>query len=53
MHKMAIPPGLLVRDELEARGMSQCRLAADMKRPLHVINEIVLGKKGNYSADCR
>ena len=43
---IAIPPGLLIKDELEARGMSQRRLAADMQRPLHVINEIVLGKRG-------
>ena len=43
---MAIPPGLLIKDELEARGMSQRRLAAEMKRPHRVINEIVLGKRG-------
>ena len=43
---IAIPPGLMIRDELEAVGMSQRRLAAEMKRPLHVINEIVLGKRG-------
>ena len=39
-----MPTGLMIRDELEARGMSQRRLASEMKRPLHVINEIVLGK---------
>lgn len=43
--KIAIPPGLMLKDELEARGMSQRRLAAEMKRPLHVINEIALGKR--------
>ena len=45
MPKIAIPPGLMLKDELEARGMSQRRLAAEMKRPLHVINEITLGKR--------
>ena len=41
----AIPPGLLIRDELEARGMSQRKLAATMKRPVNTINEIVSGRK--------
>ena len=41
----AIPPGLLIRDELAARGMSQRRLAATMKRPINTINEIVSGRK--------
>ena len=41
----AIPPGLLIRDELAARGMSQRKLAATMKRPINTINEIVSGRK--------
>ena len=41
----AIPPGLLIRDELAARGMSQRKLAATMKRPVNTINEIVSGRK--------
>lgn len=41
----AIPPGMLIRDELAARGMSQRQLAAAMKRPVNAINEIVLGRK--------
>ena len=42
---IAIPPGLLIRDELAARGMSQRKLAATMKRPVNTINEIVSGRK--------
>jgi HTH-type transcriptional regulator/antitoxin HigA len=41
----AIPPGLLIRDELAARGMSQRQLATAMKRPVNTINEIVMGRK--------
>lgn len=40
-----IPPGLLIRDELEARGMSQRKLAAAMRRPVNSVHEIILGKK--------
>ena len=42
---VAIPPGLTIRDELAARGMSQRQLASDMERPASVVNAIVLGKK--------
>ena len=42
---VAIPPGLLIRDELEARGMTQRRLAAAMGRPANTVNEIVAGRK--------
>ena len=41
----AIPPGLLIRDELAARGMSQRQLAAQLGRPASTINAIVLGRK--------
>ena len=40
-----IPPGLLIRDELEARGMSQRKLAAAMQRPVNAVHEIIVGKK--------
>ena len=40
-----IPPGMLIRDELAARRMSQRQLAVAMKRPVNAINEIVLGRK--------
>ena len=40
-----IPPGLFIRDELEARGMSQRGLAAAMQRPVNTIHEIIVGKK--------
>ncbi len=42
---VAIPPGLTIRDELAARGMSQRQLADDMERPASAVNAIVLGKK--------
>ncbi len=42
---IAIPPGLTIRDELAARGMSQRQLAVAMERPVSAVNAIVLGKK--------
>ncbi len=42
---VAIPPGLLIRDELAARGMSQRQLAITMGRPVNTVNEIVAGRK--------
>ena len=42
---VAIPPGLTIRDELEARGMSQRQLASAMGRPASAVNAIVQGKK--------
>jgi HTH-type transcriptional regulator / antitoxin HigA len=41
----AIPPGEFLREEIEARGLSQKELAQRMGRPLNAINEIVNGKK--------
>jgi HTH-type transcriptional regulator/antitoxin HigA len=38
-------PGEILRDELEARGWTQRDFARIVDRPLHAINEIVLGKK--------
>ena len=38
-------PGEFLAEELEARGISQRQLAADMGRPQQAINEIVHGKK--------
>ncbi len=42
---LAIPPGETLRDELQARGLSQKELAARIGRPPQAINEIVRGKK--------
>ena len=42
---VAIPPGLLIRDELAARDMSQRQLAMAMGRPVNTVNEIVAGRK--------
>jgi HTH-type transcriptional regulator/antitoxin HigA len=41
----AIRPGETLAEELEARNLSQKALALKMKRPIQVVNEIVLGKK--------
>ena len=41
----AIPPGDVLAEELEARGLTQSRLAQLMHRPLQAINEIVRGRK--------
>lgn len=38
-------PGILLAEELEARGMSQRELAARMERPAQVVNAIVKGRK--------
>ena len=41
----AIPPGELLAEEIEARGMTQRALAEAMGRPPQAINEIIRGKK--------
>ena len=41
----AIPPGELLAEEIEARGMTQRALAEAMGRPPQAINEISRGKK--------
>ena len=40
-----LPPGSLLAEEIEARGISQKDLAKRMRRPLNAINEIIRGKK--------
>ena len=42
---VAIPPGLLIRDELAARGMSQRQLATTMGSSSNTVREIVAGRK--------
>ncbi|HXG35927.1 MAG TPA: HigA family addiction module antitoxin [Dehalococcoidia bacterium] len=42
---LAIPPGYLIVEELEARGISQAELARRMGRPKNAVNEICKGKK--------
>ena len=42
---MSIPPGEVLQEELEARGMTQKDLAIKMGRPAQVINEIIKAKK--------
>src|SRR5512140_1437580 len=42
---IAIPPGDVLAEELEARGITQSRLARLMHRPLQAINQIVRGRK--------
>ncbi len=42
---IAIPPGELLGEELEARGMSQQDLARRMGRPAQMLNELIHGKK--------
>ena len=41
----AIPPGLLIRDEIAARGMSQRQLAGAMRRPVYAVHAIISGRK--------
>ena len=42
---LPIPPGELLEEELEVRGMTQRELAARLGRPAQAINEIIKGKK--------
>ena len=42
---MAISPGEVLQEEIEARGMSQKELAARLGRPPQVINEIIRAKE--------
>lgn len=42
---LAVHPGESLREELEARGLSQRAFAAQIARPAQVINEICRGKK--------
>lgn len=42
---MAIPPGEILAEELESRGMTQRELANQIGRPAQVVNEIARGKK--------
>lgn len=39
------PPGEMLGEELEARGMTQKELARQMARPIQSVNEIVRGKR--------
>ncbi len=42
---LPVPPGEILAEEIEARGMTQRELAARLGRPPQVINEIIRGKK--------
>ncbi len=42
---MAIPPGEYLAEEIEARGITQKKLASSKGRPANAINEIINGKK--------
>lgn len=42
---LPIPPGEVLAEEIEARGMTQRELAARIGRPVQVVNEIVKAKK--------
>lgn len=42
---LAIPPGEFLREEIEARGLTQVELAVRIGRPPQLVNEILQGKK--------
>ena len=51
MHSdVAVPPGELLAEELEARGMTQGELAERMGRPRQAISAIVHGRKAITAA---
>lgn len=39
-------PGEFLRDELDARGWTQLEFAEIIGSPLHLVNEIIAGKRG-------
>ena len=46
IHTIKVHPGLVLRDELEERGVTQARLAAHIGVLPKTINEICRGKRG-------
>lgn len=42
---LPIPPGEILQEELDARGMTQRELASRMTKPPQAVNEIIRGKK--------
>jgi addiction module HigA family antidote len=46
IHTIKVHPGLVLRDELEERGITQARLAAHIGVLPKTINEICRGKRG-------
>ncbi len=42
---LVMPPGDLLAEELETRGMTQTALAQQIGRPIQVVNQIIQGKK--------
>ena len=42
---VAVSPGCVLREELQARGMTQRELARQMGRPYQAVNELIKGKK--------
>ncbi len=42
---LPIPPGEVLEEEIEARGMTQKELAARLGKPAQAVNEIIKGKK--------
>jgi HTH-type transcriptional regulator/antitoxin HigA len=47
---VAIHPGEILAEELEARSLTQVELASQMGRPVQAINEIIKGKKAITAA---
>src|SRR5207248_2374811 len=42
---VALPPGELIREEIDARGWSQAQFARVLGRPLQAVNQIINGRK--------
>ena len=49
---LPIPPGEVLAEELDARGMTQKELATRLGRPAQVVNEIIKAKKAITPGDC-
>ena len=41
----AVHPGIYLREEIEARGMTRAELASRMERPVPVVSEVIRGRR--------
>jgi addiction module HigA family antidote len=42
---LAVHPGEILREEIQARGLTQTALAEQLRRPVQLVNEVCTGKR--------